>query len=514
MPPEMLATIFSCLKDIDKPWRIRTSHYDSCSSLGWLAATYVCQRWRQVALQQAVLWTDITLEPYGFGRGWASRALALARNCLLSIKASNVGIPWQRDFLVDNIWRTQSLCIDVDSAKSLPTLDIEAPLLHTLEMNLQSCYTFPDCFLGRGASALRHLRMRFDAAYGAHMPWSLPPFRHLISLDLDDTYAPPEDVLNGLSHLSTLERLRIRLGKNADVRRTLAPVALAKLAHLELWGRVLNATKFLRHILLPSHAIIRCHLHDYVLENLDVAALKSVYSHSDTVSEICSVITSLEIKASFSLHGSTEVAINLRKDTSALHEPALSIHFPSLYSTLSTLSTLVPMAISAFSSAHLKELIVGNTHEIFDGQAWADSVGRAPGLRSLTVAGSAAISFCAALRLTNASSARRTRARSKKSHAPPFLPELSILILSDMRLGIDDAFIGPELEDEGELLAYALPMRLAERAAAGYTLEELDVISCEVDEAWVTRTREALPGTRVKWDEGARERAKAENTAA
>ncbi|KAI0040245.1 hypothetical protein FA95DRAFT_903298 [Auriscalpium vulgare] len=83
-----------------------------------------------------------------------------------------------------------------------------------------------------------------------------------------------------------------------------------------------------------------------------------------------------------------------------------------------------------------------------------------------------------------------------------------------MRLGIDDTFIGPELEDEGELLAYALPMRLAERAAAGYTLEELDVVSCEVEEAWVTRTREVLPGTLVKWDKGARERARAEKTAA
>ncbi|KAI0042729.1 hypothetical protein FA95DRAFT_1609943 [Auriscalpium vulgare] len=497
IPPEILATIFSCLMDIDIPRKIQTSHYESWNSFGWLAVTYVCQRWRQVALQHTVLWHDII---FRFGRKWASRFTSLAGNTLLTIRKSDVDVPWHLEFLVDNMWRTQSLCVDAYRNKSLNALHIEAPLLHTLDINIHTCSEFPDDFLWMWAPALRHLR--FTSPNGATMPWSLPPFRHLISLELDDRFALLEDVLGGLSHISTLERLHMHLTMDRQ-RRTLAServVALAKLVHLELSSSAIDATELLRHILLPSHATIHFLLSDQGLEDMHAffpVALESVHSHPESASEI-NAITGLTINMTFNhLSRTPGVSINLRKDNSALRKPALSFHFTS---TLLTLSTLVPMVIKAFSSAHLKELVVGNTHNRYDGQleAWAQLVGCAPGLRSLTVAGNAAISFCAALRLAI------THAPGDKPPAMLFLPKLSILILSDMRLGIDGAAIDPELENEGERLADALPLRLAERAAAGYTLDELDVVGCDVDEAWVARTREALPGTRVKWDEGAR----------
>ncbi|KAI0039574.1 hypothetical protein FA95DRAFT_1567105 [Auriscalpium vulgare] len=510
LPPEILATIFSCLRDIDIPRLIRTSRYESWTSwtsYGWLLVTYVCLRWRQVAVQHAELWRDIHL---WYGHEWATRFATRAGNTLITIKAHDVDGPWQGRFLEDNMWRTQSLHIEGSRKASFPAIGAQAPFLHTLDIMLSNPSSIPDCFLGRSAPALRH--MRFTSAGVGHMPWSLPPFRHLISLQLNDHFALLEDVLDGLSHMSTLERLCMCLGNYPNVRPTPAPVALAKLAHLELEGSALNASIFLRHILLPSHAIIRFELYDRKLDDLDEffpVALESVHSHA--ASGICNAITSLAINASFSSTSrATKLAINARKDNSAPHEPTLYLHFA--YSS-PTFSTLVPMVIRAFSSAHLKELMVVNTHHTFDGHAWAHSVGRAPGLRSLTVAGNSVISFCAALRLANTSSPPHARAPGDESPVPPFLPHLSVLILSDMRLGIDGAAIDAELEDEDERLADALPLRLAERTAAGYTLQELDVVGCDVDAAWVTRTREALPGTRVKWDEGARERARAETTA-
>ncbi|KAI0038695.1 hypothetical protein FA95DRAFT_1567597, partial [Auriscalpium vulgare] len=46
-------------------------------------------------------------------------------------------------------------------------------------------------------------------------------------------------------------------------------------------------------------------------------------------------------------------------------------------------------------------------------------------------------------------------------------------------------------------LADALPLCLVARAAAGYPLEEMDVVRCDADEAWMANVRRLFPETRV-----------------
>ncbi|KAI0051842.1 hypothetical protein FA95DRAFT_141792 [Auriscalpium vulgare] len=144
-------------------------------------------------------------------------------------------------------------------------------------------------------------------------------------------------------------------------------------------------------------------------------------------------------------------------------------------------SALGVLALEAFSSTHLEELMVEDRADSFDESAWRNSLQHMPAMRRLTVKGSAAVSLCTALQ--EPPSGDET---PKPQH---FLPALSILVLA---------------EESAAQLADVLPLCLAARAEAGYPLEELDVTRCDLDDAWVTRVREAWPGMRVKWNEGAR----------
>ncbi|KAI0045060.1 hypothetical protein FA95DRAFT_1456890, partial [Auriscalpium vulgare] len=61
LPPEVLAEIFTCLSAIDLPSNPLAQNPWSDPHYGWLAVTFVCRHWRQIALQHARLWADIDL---------------------------------------------------------------------------------------------------------------------------------------------------------------------------------------------------------------------------------------------------------------------------------------------------------------------------------------------------------------------------------------------------------------------------------------------------------------------
>ncbi|KAI0046669.1 hypothetical protein FA95DRAFT_1559894, partial [Auriscalpium vulgare] len=78
LPPEILSKIFMAVSSIDPPHRGRRDPDDG--SLGWLTITHVCQLWRNVALQDPVLWAANIIVPFPFGEPWASAFLSRAQN--------------------------------------------------------------------------------------------------------------------------------------------------------------------------------------------------------------------------------------------------------------------------------------------------------------------------------------------------------------------------------------------------------------------------------------------------
>ncbi|KAI0046267.1 hypothetical protein FA95DRAFT_1494286, partial [Auriscalpium vulgare] len=81
LPPETMGHVFTILAFIDPP---RRDNPWVKMSLGWLLATHVCRRWRDIALQTPTLWADITF-PFIFGEHWATAFSSRAGGMPLTI---------------------------------------------------------------------------------------------------------------------------------------------------------------------------------------------------------------------------------------------------------------------------------------------------------------------------------------------------------------------------------------------------------------------------------------------
>ncbi|KAI0041168.1 hypothetical protein FA95DRAFT_1477476, partial [Auriscalpium vulgare] len=71
LPPEILTRIFMlCAEHSRDVWQ-KTIGIQR-TTIGWIAITYVCRRWRQLALGFAGLWTMVT---FTLGERWAEEML-------------------------------------------------------------------------------------------------------------------------------------------------------------------------------------------------------------------------------------------------------------------------------------------------------------------------------------------------------------------------------------------------------------------------------------------------------
>ncbi|KAI0041288.1 hypothetical protein FA95DRAFT_1599054 [Auriscalpium vulgare] len=504
IPPEILAAMFTYLSDsyvVD--WS--DTPYQPFFPRKWLAVTFVCQRWRRVALDHSRLWARIDLEDADLEDASERAAVFLARSRGAPLSLSifpdeelsrwEPEVDWRLKFLKQNISRTECLYVIENDAEVSPELTEPAPLLRTLYLSTDND-NFDDNFLGVCAPELRHFRL---LSWTNDIPWMSPVFQHLISLDLQDPEGHLETYLNDFLYavvsLRALERLSVAMSKYSVLRDHPGEyhrVAPTNLTYLEVTSNAENAAAFIPLISLPPHAIVRCHINDeswrYILhdnwnleqlERLFQITLQSIHSHADSVLESSNAIVSLDVVDTHRYR--TEVIA--RKDTDRVREPALSLIFDGLYS-VDHYVALVPLVLQTFSSAHLEELMVKGSDDIFDQPAWR-SLQHVPAMRRVTAKGSAAVSLCAALTLEDARYSE-TPSGGETPNPPPFLPALSTLVLA---------------EDSAGPLAEVLPLCLAARAQAGYPLQELDVARCDVDDTWVTRVRETWPGMRLKWNE-------------
>ncbi|KAI0047725.1 hypothetical protein FA95DRAFT_1199524 [Auriscalpium vulgare] len=504
VPPEILSTVFTFLLDIDPPQALHASNYKLSSTFGWLAVTYVCRHWRQVALQQSSLWSHVTLT---FGSQWAATFLSRARNLPISIQVhkrttDRSAVPdakfWQLEFLAENMQRTE--CLHTVDLHDLLALTAPAPLLHTLHLQIDDEEPFSGLF-GGCTPALLHLHL--SSPIEAPQPWTSSLFTQLVTLDM--RYVAPWDdpsaldsILDALEHMSALERLEVKLQIQDEPRYhplgNLSPhrtVRLARLSYLGLITSIFSCQIFLKCISIAPDTSVECDLYGVRLAEENSTFFQNLLLRvpADTTAEFHHPGSRLSISSIPSQYDGMEILEVTAEGAFFVATLSMKFFLGSIGPSVWITSGLVTTALAA---CDLRELTISS--DAFENEhVWLTSLGHARALRHLTVEGSAAVSLCAALRLCVPSTDI-----ASTGPAPCFLPALAILVLADVRLSV-----GGEVGDESPLVADALPRCLAMRASAGCVLEELDVMRCDVYEEWVARMREMLPGMRVAWDEGA-----------
>ncbi|KAI0054792.1 hypothetical protein BV25DRAFT_1833527 [Artomyces pyxidatus] len=197
------------------------------SGLGWLKATHVCRRWRQIALEHTELWrqVDATL-----GYRWAQEMISRAKSASLSL---TVDISISRaEFIGDmiianlhNIRKLELTCIpnlynDSNDRVALCLSKGPAPLLESLVFLNRSHNVLirPATLLEDGAPCLRHLTVH---GYGP-FAWHSQVLRQLVHFDISEgMHTSYEDILFALEEMNVLEVLTLYSGEVTSPHRPL-----------------------------------------------------------------------------------------------------------------------------------------------------------------------------------------------------------------------------------------------------------------------------------------------------
>ena len=265
LPPEILLRVFHLLA-LDEP------AFSVKQNLCWIRVTHVCQRWRQVALDNPSLWVRISGIPTNIP--WILEMLARAKNAPLDIKllgAPNSGVV--RLFL-PHLSHTRELRIcglstpqDADRVRAFCSQ--EAPILEHFELrtSLMSSITFRDLgvktlFKGQ-APKLRTLSL-------SHLliPWSPDPRGQLTQLVIvnDNENNPAlgdsNDLINFLVNCPALEILRLDFCASSQLTRFPRgrTIHLPRLSQLCLGGSTSLVTNLLKMFKLPPSTTfnLRC----------------------------------------------------------------------------------------------------------------------------------------------------------------------------------------------------------------------------------------------------------------
>ncbi|KAI0262705.1 hypothetical protein BC834DRAFT_1034275 [Gloeopeniophorella convolvens] len=298
LPSEILVIVFtftaaaaptgsSTTRRVD-PRIPRSDHYPTQihpgRKLGWIVATHVCRRWRQVALQSPRLWCRVTL---AIGVTWTRTFILRARPIPLSISFTHPLRPSdsQEDIgeLGEYFSRASDLHLEEGIASRFQNNHSQLPLLRSLVLHSTGCDPFAHhLFLKPAISPKPH---RFPVAlHAAHAPklrairlhgyvptLSSPLFRfynlthvemHLpLELHIDDInerrdlLPSRDDFFDLLERAPFLSVLKWR-GLLPDLwsRPQSRSVSLPALTSLALGGFCKECTAVLHYLLIPSTA--------------------------------------------------------------------------------------------------------------------------------------------------------------------------------------------------------------------------------------------------------------------
>ena len=264
LPPELLARIFRFYTLIEPPW-------SGLQKLGWIVVTHVCRRWRQVALDDSMLWARIVgVSP---STEWILEALVRARDAPLRFDI--VGAPSPEALFKftphmshTRILRLPNLSIhDMEVVREICTL--EAPVLEHFELGISdaSLITFPQLAAGMTLFKGHSPKLRSFIISHITIPWSLVPRGQLTQLRITSSWISTLSVssLNDSNQLfdlllnsPELKSLSIKFCLPSVLSQVACgePIHLPCLSRLSLSGSTSRVTNLLKRLKLPSSATL------------------------------------------------------------------------------------------------------------------------------------------------------------------------------------------------------------------------------------------------------------------
>ena len=264
LPPELLARIFRFYALMEPPW-------SGLQKLGWIIVTHVCQRWRQVALDDSMLWARIVgVSP---STEWISEALVRARDAPLCFDIVGTPTPEALSKFTPHMSHTRILRLPNLSLHDMQVVReicaLEAPVLEHVELGISDPSPITFRHLAAGMTLFKGHSPKLRSFTTSHItiPWSLVPRGQLTQLRITSNWisTPSISSLNDANQLFDLLINNPGL-KSLSIKFCLPPVLsqvtngepihLPRLSRLSLSGSTSRVTNLFKRLKLPPSATL------------------------------------------------------------------------------------------------------------------------------------------------------------------------------------------------------------------------------------------------------------------
>ena len=500
LPPEILSRIFS-FHAINQP----ISRHRRCGAppsssspirLGktWIIVTYVCHRWRQVALADPNLWRTINFD---LGAEWTQEMLARSKAAPISY-SRKLSLPTRvskrmlrmhlddESHLRKHLSHVQRLALsgDVESlAPAVRALTTPAPQLESLELlptafrSRQGCIILPSDLLAHNAPKLREINLS-----GCAVPWDSPLFRDLTHLNIHipsfvpfpltaqyDLLSIPtfERLLSILEAMPSLQVLTLRGCLPPPKKSTGYVVPLRHMSKLSLDGSVSEVVAILERVSLPGSASLslRCADHNDGLLDTLVSLLASHFRAPDAS---ISPLSRMFIGQADLAHPTMKVWDASPQSTGPL------LHLTLRSSPMAVAESFPRQVCKALPLQDLHTLSITYPNSLWSTADWVDVCAHCPKITDLDIHTSWAFNLSLML-------------KNRKA-----FPSLDKLALSDAD------FLASLSSGHTERFSEVFLESLRKRKNAGIPVRRVNLASCMVTRSWVVSLREVVND--VKWD--------------
>ncbi|TFY84003.1 hypothetical protein EWM64_g18 [Hericium alpestre] len=271
LPAELIALIFFYYQAMQRAAAkaLRQNEYVVPS---WLNVTYVCRRWRHIALEIPTLWVDIVIHKY-----WTQEMLRRSRNAPLIL---DVVLPFPNNSTARPSKFLPTVKLALEQLHRAGELNLvghwevlqevmaqlsvkRAPLLSSLSLTSQGgpqMIVPPNIFAGEVPPLLCHVTL-----WNCDVAWDSPFLsQNLVSLTVMGTYRferPTNGtLLNALSGMTELESLTLNAlpWVNPTSQDFTSPlpaqptILLPSLSRLRLTGRAIECDEFMNRLSMPA----------------------------------------------------------------------------------------------------------------------------------------------------------------------------------------------------------------------------------------------------------------------
>jgi len=396
LPPELLSSIF-----LQYTWQWHRE-YRSTSTAEiphWVDVSYVCQYWRNVALNCTELWTHL----FFVSSRWMDELLRRSKTAPLIIHANVFCLCPDRAMRplikalghmdrVQNLW----ICFPINVATEVfaGLTAVPAPLLQSFHISSQYRFEVREDIFAGVMPALRKVHLEFCQVH-----WLSPIFNSaLMELRLcclaNHSEMDFHGLLLALRRLSSLRQLyldRVLSDRTMDnTRNTPVKAILPRLERFTLIGSVSSVTSLLDHFEYPRSTIVRLELECTYLDTQDLTAFRPFINDrfgdhpSLPLSPVLRQPRSLDIRRSGQWGDGWKVAcgtsnpadtyganVHLLERDQDFPFP-LQIEFTPMYGGKMALQEIVPF-LHTLPVAHLNMITLQGDHSLFYNQClWTE----------------------------------------------------------------------------------------------------------------------------------------------